>query len=238
MNKVVSDKKNPVKRFGGFGWLFLWLVVPVILLAITLLIQWLLPIESQQVVFSENGPYELLQAACSAAAFLYALWLLTRLDFKTQKLAAAAVLLAAIGSFYITGEEISWGQQILKWDTPAYWSTVNDQNETNLHNTSAWLDQKPRLLLFIGACVGGLVIPALRRWKPLVLPQKFLDLYPGDALIVTSLGVLLPYSVQKVSELLHGSGPFFRVSEVQELYMYYFVFLYLLDMRKRIIYKV
>lgn len=35
------------------------------------------------------------------------------------------------------GEEISWGQRIFNWETPALLSEINSQRETNLHNI--WL---------------------------------------------------------------------------------------------------
>jgi hypothetical protein len=145
--------------------------------------------------------------------------------------------LAVLGSFYIFGEEISWGQHILNWNTPEYWSAINDQNETNLHNTSAWLDQKPRLLLFIGICAAGLLAPALRRWKPQWLPGRFDVFYPSDILAVTALGVLLPYTVQEIAEHFFHGGIFTRVSEVQEAFLYYFVALYLWDLYNREIAK-
>ncbi len=176
---------------------------------------------------SEGGPHETLQSVCLAAAFVIAAAGAIKADWKSQKLVGGWFLLAAICTFYVSGEEISWGQHILDWSTPEYWSGVNDQNETNLHNTSSWLDQKPRLLLFIGICVGGLIIPALRRWRPASLPQQFEALYPSNLLIVPALGVLLPYTAQEIAEHIMGRGVFSRVSELQELYMYYFVALYM-----------
>ena len=40
--------------------------------------------------------------------------------------------------FFGAGEEISWGQRILGFETPATLSQVNRQEEFNLHNLSAW----------------------------------------------------------------------------------------------------
>src|SRR3546814_4167282 len=54
----------------------------------------------------------------------------------------------------MAGEEASWGQHYAGWLTPDNWQALNDQGETNLHNTSSWLDQKPRTLLEIGVIVG------------------------------------------------------------------------------------
>lgn len=40
--------------------------------------------------------------------------------------------------FFGAGEEISWGQRILGFETPETLSQVNRQEEFNLHNLSAW----------------------------------------------------------------------------------------------------
>ena len=212
-----------------------WLGLPLFFMVGQIGIEIFVPDNLKPALHSEWGPHETLQTLFIALAFVVGCITLRKVDWKKDKLTGAWILLATVCCFYVAGEEISWGQQILKWDTPEYWSTLNDQNETNLHNTSDWLDQKPRLLLFIGIAFGGLVIPALRRWKPSALPVKFEKLYPPDCLAVTALGVAVPYAIQEITEQFIRGGLFHRVSELQELFMYYFVFLYLLDSRNRII---
>lgn len=213
--------------------LFWWLIVPVAALLIQIGLELHCSSQVLSVMLSESGPHEFLQSVVTAIAFIYALWLLTKIDWGTQKLTGIVVAIAAAGTLYITGEEISWGQHILNWDTPEYWAAFNDQNETNLHNTSDWLDQKPRLLLFAGIVVAGVVIPLMRRFCPQKLPMQLNQFYPSNILSVTALGVLIPYIVQEITEQFIRGGAFERVSEVQELYMYYFVLLYLIDLYKR-----
>ena len=179
---------------------------------------------------SEGGPIESLQFIFMSIACLLAAYLLVCIEDRFLKL-WVAILLA--GSIYITGEEISWGQHLFEWYTPEFWSQVNDQNETNLHNTSSWLDQKPRLLLFIGMVIGGIVFPLLRRYRPSALPQKFDSIYPQDYIFVTALGVLLPYLAHEIAEHFFDAAMFHRVSEVQELYMYYFILLYVWGLKKQ-----
>lgn len=213
--------------------IFFWLIVPVALILGQIVLEMSFDSGTLARLHSEGGPHEILQSVYIGAAFLLSLWMLVKIDWKRQRLIGGAVLLAALGSFYISGEEISWGQHLLHWNTPEYWAQYNDQNETNLHNTSGWLDQKPRLLLFVGIVVAGLLVPALRRWAPSRLPEKFADLYPSNILIPTALGVAGPYLVQEIGEHLHDRHIFERVSEVQEGYMYYFVALYLWDLYLR-----
>ena len=217
--------------------LFFWLIVPVVLILAQIGLELSFTREQLAPMHSEGGPQETLQSLFIGAAFLMALRALFKTDWKTQKETGLVLIIAALGSFYIFGEEISWGQHILNWDTPEYWAAVNDQNETNLHNTSSWLDQKPRLLLFIGIIVVGILVPVLRRYKPKMLPLPFAPFYPSDTLSVTALGVVIPYTVQEIAEHFLQGGVFVRVSEVQEVYMYYFVALYVLDLYRREIIK-
>lgn len=212
---------------------FFWLYIPAILIIIQIGIEIFVPKALLPALHSESGPHETLQAILAFTSCLFAAFLLFFVNWKTQKWVGYAVIVAMLGSFYIAGEEISWGQHILNWSTPEYWAHFNDQSETNLHNTSAWLDQKPRLLLLIGIIVGGLLIPFLRLKKPHLLPAAFVPLYPSSLVVPTALGVVLPYFVQEVFEGLYGRGPFERISEVQEVYMYYFVLIYLWDLQNR-----
>jgi len=212
--------------------LFFWLIVPIALILGQIALELSFDHDVLAPMHSENGPHETLQMLYIVPAFLLAVWMLFKIDWARQKDIGLVVAIAAMGSFYIAGEEISWGQHVIDWTTPEFWAAVNDQNETNLHNTSAWLDQKPRLLLFIGIITAGILIPALRRWKPSVLPARFVAFYPSSIVIVTALGVLLPYVAQEIAEIFKASL-FERVSEVQEVYMYYFVMLYLWDLHNR-----
>lgn len=211
---------------------FLWGIIPLAIILIQILLEIFTPREYLAPMHTEGGPHEALQFIIVALCVPLAAYMAWKVEGLYLKLWLGA---CALGCFYIAGEEISWGQHVFGWTTPGFWSAVNDQNETNLHNTSAWLDQKPRLLLFLGCVVGGIVIPFLRRYKPEKLPAKFAVLYPSDILMPAALGVLLPYTVQEIAEHFYKGGVFERVSEVQELYIYYFIFLYLLDFKSRIL---
>ncbi len=69
------------------------------------------------------------------------------------------LLLLTVGCAYIALEEVSWGQQLFGWETPASIGAINDQGQTNLHNISSWFDQKPRLIVELGILVGGVIFP-------------------------------------------------------------------------------
>lgn len=192
-----------------------------------------LPQHVLAVMHSENSLHETLQFLIMAAAFGVALWTLVRMKPKEKPWLAAWAGLAAFCCFYVAGEEISWGQHFLAWNTPEFWAQVNDQQETNLHNTSSWLDQKPRLLLEIGILVGGIIMPLLMRFKPAALPQRFAVIYPAPYLSVVALSALGIKLADEIGELL-DVRVFERASEVEELYLFYFVLLYLLVLKKRV----
>jgi chromate transport protein ChrA len=75
------------------------------------------------------------------------------------------IIIYAIGCIYFLGEEISWGQHISNWATPEIWMTVNNQQETNLHNISALFDQLPRFILTTSIIIAGFFLPILYRKK-------------------------------------------------------------------------
>ncbi len=212
----------------------IWTIfLPLCVLAVQIVTERIFTYAQMSAMLSENGPVELAQFVVVCIAFGVALAVLRKTGPRKDPFLFGWVLLAAIGCFYIAGEEVSWGQHFLNWDTPAYWQAVNDQSETNLHNTTSWLDQKPRLILLIGIVVGGIVFPLLQRFRPGILPERFAMIYPPFALMLVSLLVLGPYLAQEIAEHFFDRGVFARVSEVQELYMYYFVLLYLVTLRRR-----
>lgn len=173
----------------------------------------------------EQGLVEILQVVFLLLAFGFSA---RSLSHRKTGWVKGWIGLSILGIVYVLLEEISYGQHFFHWDTPSYWQSVNDQGETNLHNTSSWLDQKPRLLLEIGVIVGGIIIPLLRRFRPQVLPDRFAVILPHNALFVTALLAILPRIYERIVELagLENLHLFARTSEVQELYFYYFVLLY------------
>lgn len=178
--------------------------------------------------YAESGPLEMLQAAVVSVACLIAAYL----AFKVKdKMLSAWAALAALCCFYVAGEELSWGQWLFHWTTPQEWAAINDQNETNFHNTSAWFDQKPRMILEIGVLVGGLIIPALRKWKPARLPAQFSDIYPDNIVVFTAMMALVIKIINFAGDVA-GSHFFWRGSEVMELMLYYFVLLYLIGLTR------
>jgi len=211
-----------------------WLYVPILFIFIQAWIELSFSSMVLAHMHSEEGVHETFQAIILAIALGYAFACISKINWKTQRLLGGWCALAALCCIYVLGEEISWGQHILEWSTPEYWQALNDQNETNLHNTSSWFDQKPRLLLLIGIVTGGLIIPALKKYKPSLLPEKFNIIYPPATLGITAALTVTVHLLGKVDDALKNITIFERSSEVVEIYMFYFVMLYLVSLYRRI----
>lgn len=212
----------------------LWLGIPLCIAIAQILIELFVPYEYLSALHSENGPHETLQFVFAFIATIYAFRCLFCLIPEKQPLLISWVICFCLGCAYISGEEISWGQHIFEWGTPEFWAGVNDQQETNLHNTTSWLDQKPRLLLLIGIIVGGLIIPLLQKFKPAILPQKLAIIFPPAILSVTAILCVIIKIADKISKHVDDIHLLSRGSEVEELYLFYFVMLYLIILYRRI----
>lgn len=137
------------------------------------------------------------------------------------------LLVWAAACVYFAGEEASWGQWYFLWDTPEALAEINDQQETNLHNTSSWLDQKPRLLVELWIFVGGVIWPILRFFgvRPQVPPsdQRHWFAVPNMCFSAALLFTLVRFCDWSSNPTLHSLGN----SEFRELTIALFLTLYL-----------
>jgi hypothetical protein len=208
-----------------------WLWVPVLFMGLQLALESILSINTLTTLHTEGGVHEIVQFLLLCAAFLVAARATFLPQLKGRLWLRGWTTLAALCCLYVAGEEMSWGQHILQWSTPDYWKQINDQQETNFHNTSSWLDQKPRLILEIGIIVGGLIFPLLQKYKPSLLPARFAVIYPAKQLWIIAGFVLFMKLADKFAPDM-----FYRDSEVVEIYLFYFVLLYLIVLKRRIQY--
>lgn len=206
---------------------FWWLSAPLVLILAQIVFEGLCSERWKEIILQEGGVHESLQALVAFIGCIIGILLVLQVRPTWLKIWYG---IAALGCLYIAGEEISWGQWIFHWVTPAEWAQLNDQDETNLHNISTWLDQKPQALLQIGVLVGGIIIPLLKHYLPLLLPKNFFAIYGDMILLPTSLIALTLKLIDTLADMKLGIAPlhfFWRISEVLELYIYYFITLYL-----------
>lgn len=215
-------------------WLALWLPVGT---AVALLLAWhLAPGFYAAYMVGETGILEGSHVVIPLISMGWCVALLALPEVRADRLVFAWIAIALLGSLYMAGEEASWGQHYAGWLTPENWQAINDQGETNLHNTSSWLDQKPRTLLEIGVIVGGIIIPLLALWRPSIRAGRFALFLPPLACLPCA--VLAEFS--RNWERLQARGLwdvtlFHRASEVQELYFSLFILFYLMVFRQRVL---
>ncbi len=87
----------------------------------------------------EDAVIEWLQVGVLAGLLVAGLLVARRLLGARQRVPALVFLVGVAGTAFILGEEISWGQRIFGWATPAELETLNRQGETNIHNIGSVL---------------------------------------------------------------------------------------------------
>ncbi|MFD2204084.1 hypothetical protein [Kiloniella antarctica] len=226
-NHIISDKL-PV-------WLWLW--TPIVLVLALLLTGLFLPGElySQWIGNERTGLLETSHAIIPAVSFFVAIRLLAHKNLKNFTWLWFWILIAALGSFYMSGEEASWGQHWFQWSTSSEWAAINDQGETNFHNTSSWLDQKPRTILEIGIIFGGIILPILLHYKPELRKRPITFIVPTLVLLPTAIISEIARMTERLLAALDAPFRIFqRASEVQELFFALFILLYLIVFWQRL----
>lgn len=215
----------------------LWLWIPIIGIIAKIKTEFYMNSHDVAWLVGENGAYETIQAVILVVALIVAILTLFKMN-KSNKWLVSWVSLSALCCFYVAGEEISWGQHILQWNTPDYWKNLNDQGETNLHNTTSWLDQKPRLLLSIGVYVGGIILPLLMIYKKELIEKtalsQFQAIFPTKEFILVGVICLFIKITDKLADIM-DFHLFARNAESEEMFLFYFVLLYVLLMKKRLV---
>lgn len=188
---------------------------------------------------TENGIVELLTPVGLLPAIAIGIMLMLRMrQYLPTRSSRIWVGMVALGAFYMAGEEVSWGQWLFYWDTPATFSAINDQNETNLHNTSSLFDQKPRLLLELWVLAG-----AIRSWYRLFARRRddpdttAYWFWPTLPLAWTGLLSALVMMPERMTDWwgIVPSHPFnIRVTETQELVLGVYLSLFLASVWARL----
>ncbi len=237
MTTAAKTMENDPTSVGVMDWedlpAWAWLWFPPLVLVVALALQavdrelFLTAVESEQGVV-ENGTALLL-----VPAVVFGLMALRRRRALPARWLGAWLLLLVAGSVYLAGEEVSWGQNWFGWTTPGWLDAVNDQGETNLHNTSSWFDQKPRALFLLWVVVAGLLFPLatrLKRWSFDPGTDWRSWFWPTGVVVPTAiLGAFIrvPEWVGENLDSLREPLLVIRYSEYQEYFFALFLALYL-----------
>lgn len=213
-----------------------WLYLPLVLFAALLTISLVWPDFYRAYILPEGfGFLELGHFLIPFAAFILSLRLLLLPVVRESWLLWLFILIFGLGNLYIAGEEHSWGQHFFNWSTPAYWSELNRQAETNLHNFSHWFNHRPRLVLEIGIAIGGLLIPVIQSRAGL-FPRPLLALLTPPVQLSVIAGVALVVKV--INRLWKGGAVetelLIRPSEALETFIYLFLLYYVIVLGRRL----
>ena len=123
-------------------------------------------------VIREDGLAEWLQVLFYSGAFLLSLVLVRRLVRRRQVGIALLYLILSAGFFFMIGEELSWGQRAVGWQTPAVFEEINKKAETNLHNIHGVGNTFKWVQLLVGAY--GTILPLVVLSS--AVPARYRDL--------------------------------------------------------------
>ena len=156
-------------------------------------------VSSHGIIYREDGIGETMTVIFLIIAAAFFFLSLIRLRERGEKSASIIVFLALVFTIFFALEEVSWGQRIFDWSTPAFISDLNYQEETNFHNM---LGRTHNILILVefsfGFAVSTLIIfsyefcgkKKFRRIKILV-PDKNMLLF---ALVVPFSGLTDNYN--------------------------------------------
>ena len=218
------------------SWLWLWL--PVVMFALIFGSAIVSKYVHETFFVGELGVIELATPIMLVPAIIAGFIIFINREKLVTKQLSYWILLVTLACIYIAGEEISWGQQLIGWGTPEWVKQVNNQHETNIHNTSSWFDQKPRFLLEVLVFIGGIYLPLKRKLQGINLPRDSWQYWVCPTMVCLPAAILAIVSrvPERIKTLFDMSENIvdIRTSEVQELYFAIFLMIYLLSIRKRL----
>ena len=191
-------------------------------------------------IWSENGLVEFLQVIFLLISIIF---LIKFFKKKYKEISIFGNILIAIylsGILYYFFEEISWGQHLFGWQTPEFFSHLNHQNETNIHNISSIFNEVPRNLLLIWCSLSFFLIKFIKTdltsLKNFILPNnnlKFISflilIFFLPNLIIDKLELAPGHPAANDNEILLNtffeiiSFNFIRLSELQEILFNYYI---------------
>ncbi len=186
-------------------------------------------------IWFENGVVEILQAIILLISLIYIIKFIYNYNKILRPELKILSFLYLAGLAYYFFEEISWGQHLFGWTSPEFFSKINSQNETNLHNTSNLLNELPRGFLLVWCSFSFLIVKLInlnsKQLKIFILPSSnlkfisflillfFLPDFTADLLNINPISP--PY--QNSQDLYFNlflevaTFNFVRLSELQEL---------------------
>ena len=89
-----------------------------------------------------------------------------------QKLLAYLYGLLTVGSFFVSMEEISWGQRLIGFEEPEFWTKNNAQSEFTFHNLSFYQEHLLNQSFIVVGLIGSFIWLFLAYWQKKQRQQK------------------------------------------------------------------
>ncbi len=167
-------------------------------------------------------------------AAIIVIGILLRHFAKLDWLLVCYLVIMTVGCIYLAGEELSWGQHLLRWETSEHWKQLNSQNETNLHNNSYLLNLLPRTILIIAIVLGATLFQWILKNRRELIPERALIVYPPATLLMCAILILVWEVIIQIGNNVDISAVLpLHDGEVQEVFIVWAVLLYALELRKR-----
>ncbi len=177
--------------------------------------------------WQENGFVENLQSFLLFVSIIYLFK--ARIKFKDIKLINFFLIVKIFALIYYLGEEISWGQHFFRWESPSWFMMNNNQNETNFHNTSNFLDQLPRSLVLIWCSLSSIFVIFYNKIKKIdinlfkiLCPDKKI-IFIAFTLIVLSLPDLLLDKLNLKPETYDAAGELIKSAYYYDMFSFNFI---------------
>jgi len=183
---------------------------------------------TERFVNRQEGFIEFIEAIFWLSAFIIYLFLFIQ-NVKNNKVETLSFwfLFLAIWCFMVFGEEISWGQHILGFNSPDYINEINKQHETNLHNlylpSIIGLSKNsilypmfeklyilPQLVFYLVCSIVWIVIPTVK-WSGTLSHSKIIQTVP-----VHNKGIVVFLCINLIAYIIIDKL-FFDVAEIFEL---------------------
>lgn len=234
--EIAAAAADPTSRWNPGAaeqWWWLWLPL-VCVVAIVATFQINEPFYRDWVLPEGYGVLELSQFFMALTGFFIALRLFFTPYVKQWTLLRTMVGLFAAACLFIAGEEHSWGQHFFHWSTPEYWSQINRQQETNLHNSFRVLNHLPQLVLEIAIYVGGILMPLWQRFVGRFTDPLLVLFAPSETMLPVALSALFFKIAKRVGNDDAARDIVTRPSEAMEVFFYMFILFYLIIFARRI----
>jgi hypothetical protein len=190
----------------------------------------------EQWFLGEYGLVENLTVGLLLLSLFMTIYVMTRFGGSLHIVVNLFLLLYCMGCIYFAGEEASWGQHWLGWETGDYFLSANDQQETNFHNTSKWLDRVPKAIVSLLIFIGGVVTPLwfFYKQRKLNYNKAWWWLYPTWVCLPTAIFASVATWPSKIERATDVNFYFDQAQEVKELYIAYFILLFITSLCLRL----